>query len=191
MKKIDRRKFLKVMGAAGVACAMTALTGCGGGGGGGSTPAPDGSTPLSYLKPLNGRINWGNMPPEDPFGNTYAGGVNYVVCDTSYSGMPDGVRIGENSIAWNSAEYSIDKKYKRLTMKLNPHKNMKEDSCAMVNIYGDNKLIRTSPAIVQKTKETVEFEVDVTDVEYLKIEVGVSYHWLNGAVILWDVKLWP
>lgn len=189
MKKINRRSFLKVLGIASAACVMTVLTGCDEEGMP-SVPAGDGSTPLSYLKPLNGRVNWSNIPPEDPFGNTYTDGVNFLVCDTSYGGMPDGVRIGDNSTAWHSAEYSIDKKYKKLTMKLNPHKNMTENACAMVNIYADGKLIKTSPTIVQKTKETVEFEVDITDVEYLKIEVGVTYHWEQGAVILWDVKLW-
>ena len=186
MKKIDRRKFLKVMGAAGVACAMTALTGCGDGGSA-PAPAPDGSTPLSYLKPLNGKVNWSNKEPKDPFGNTYANGVNYVVCSTGY-GITGGER-SESVIFFQSAEYSIDKKYKKLTMKLNPHEGMEEDASAWVNIYGDGKLIKTSPTIVQKTKETVEFEVDITDVEYLKVEVGAKY--IGGEVILWDVKLWP
>lgn len=63
MKKIDRRSFLKVMGAAGTVCAMTALTGCGG------TPNYDGSVPLSDLNSLNGKIAWNNVEPKDPFGN--------------------------------------------------------------------------------------------------------------------------
>lgn len=70
MKKINRRSFLKVLGIAGAACAMTALTGCDEEGMP-STPAGDGSTPLSYLKPLNGSFTWENKIPEDPYGNTY------------------------------------------------------------------------------------------------------------------------
>lgn len=50
MKKINRRSFLKVLGIAGAACTMTALTGCDGGSGGG-TPNRDGSVPLSDLNP--------------------------------------------------------------------------------------------------------------------------------------------
>lgn len=73
MKKIDRRSFLKVMGAAGTVCAMTALTGCGG------TPNYDGSVPLSDLNSLNGKIAWNNVEPKDPFGNVYVQGVNYSV----------------------------------------------------------------------------------------------------------------
>ena len=76
--KIDRRSFLKVLGIAGVACTMTALTGCDGVSGGG-TPNHDGSVPLSDLNPLNGRIAWNNVAPEDPFGNVYVRGVNYSI----------------------------------------------------------------------------------------------------------------
>lgn len=47
--KIDRRSFLKVLGIAGAACAMTALTGCDEEGTP-SFPAGDGSVSLSSLK---------------------------------------------------------------------------------------------------------------------------------------------
>lgn len=69
MKKIDRRGFLKVLDFAGVACAMTALTGCDESS---SAVVGDGSVPLSRLEPLNGKIEWGNITPEDPYGNIYA-----------------------------------------------------------------------------------------------------------------------
>ena len=67
--KIDRRSFLKVLGIAGAACAMTALTGCDEEGTP-SFPAGDGSVSLSSLKPFNGSVPWnGKWLPEDPFGN--------------------------------------------------------------------------------------------------------------------------
>ena len=75
MEKISRRNFLKVMGLAGTACAMTVLSGCDD-----STTAPagDGSVPLSDLKPFNGSVAWNNVnSPEDPFGSIYAEGANY------------------------------------------------------------------------------------------------------------------
>ena len=69
--KIDRRSFLKVLGIAGAACAMTALTGCDEEGTP-SFPAGDGSVSLSSLKPFNGSVPWnGRWLPEDPFGNVY------------------------------------------------------------------------------------------------------------------------
>ena len=77
--KIDRRSFLKVLGIAGAACAMTALTGCDEEGTP-SFPAGDGSVSLSSLKPLNGGVPWnGRWLPEDPFGNVYTSGANYAI----------------------------------------------------------------------------------------------------------------
>lgn len=76
MEKISRRNFLKVMGLAGTACAMTVLTGCDDST---TVPAGDGSVPLSDLKPFNGSVAWNNVVPEDPFGNTYSSSSNYMV----------------------------------------------------------------------------------------------------------------
>ena len=76
MEKISRRNFLKVMGLAGTACAMTVLTGCDDST---TVPAGDGSVPLSDLKPFNGSVVWNNVVPEDPFGNTYSSSSNHMV----------------------------------------------------------------------------------------------------------------
>ena len=189
-KKIDRRSFLKVLGIAGAACAMTALTGCDDEGVP-VIPAGDGSVPLSNLKPLNGVFKWGNVAPEDPFGKTYTNGANSIVLWT-YS---DAWNSGTNDFGETYrgiVEYSVDKKYKKLTMKLNPYKDMEEKGWSMVNIYADDKIVGTSPVIKQKTKETETLEVDITNAEYIKIEpiVSNSYYAGHGSLILWDVKLW-
>ena len=191
MKKINRRSFLKVLGIAGAACTMTALTGCDGGSGGG-TPNRDGSVPLSDLNPLNGKIAW------NPFGNVYVRGVNYSV-----------FRAGSWSRETNSAtvlsakvEYLTDQKYKKLTMNLNPYKDIggnpytsTESEWGLVKVYADDKLVATSDMVQRKTKDTIKFEVDITGADYIIIEPTISYwhYGLNkggGEMILWDVKLW-
>lgn len=176
MKKIDRRNFLKVMGIAGAACAMTALVGCSDST---STVIGDGSVPLSRLEPLNGKISWGNITPEDPYGNIYAQGVNYSV------------------LRWwvdrPSVEYYVAKKYKRLTFKLNPHKYIGKHSWeyGKVKVYVDDELVKVSPAITQKTTETVNIEVDITGAKYIKIETELTVGDVGASIILWDAKLWP
>lgn len=60
-------------------------------------------------------------------------------------------------------------------------------------MYADKKLVKTSPAIKQKTKEPVEFEVDITNAEYIEIEVVISnskYDEEYASLIMWDAKLW-
>ena len=192
-KKIDRRSFLKVLGIAGAACAMTALTGCDD-----SIVAVigDGSVPLSNLTPLNGYIPWNkNFQPEDPFGNVYVRGVNYSV-------FLDISRWKVMSSSWPnlsaSVEYPVGQKYKKLTMKLNPYKDMDSSSWAYVKVYADNVLVGTSEVIRQKTDTPVNFEVDISGAKYIRIEPYVresSYYlggvmYTTGGLILWDVKLW-
>lgn len=192
MKKINRRSFLKVLGIAGAACAMTALTGCDEEGMP-STPAGDGSTPLSYLKPLNGSFTWENKIPEDPYGNTYMKGVNYSVFTALYSNWK-GTYFKEYGVLAAKAEYVVDRKYSKLTMKLNPHKMMGEEGWGYVRVLADKKLVATSEVIRQKTRETVQFEADITGATYIEVEPVVRYQssmdeqW--GGIIMWDVKLW-
>lgn len=189
MKKISRRDFMKVLGVAGAACAMTALTGCGDG------VIGDGSVPLSYLKPLNGSFTWENEIPEDPYGNTYMRGVNYSVFRQG-SGWKDTFWENDDSQG-GKAEYVVDRKYSKLTMKLNPHKEMGKEGWGCVKVYADKKLVATSELIRQKTRETVQFEVNIAGATYIEVEPVASYQYYYGilskdvgSIIMWDVKLW-
>ena len=188
MKKMNRRTFLKAVGIAGAVSAMTALVGCGDGG----TVPSDGSTSLANLKPLNGNYNWNNTLPEDPFGTTYTNGANAIVLKPVSSDWNNTTYdLGETYRG--KVEYSLDKKYTKLTMKLNPYKDTQENGWATVSVYADKKLVKTSPAIKQKTKETVEFEVNIPDAEYIEIEVVLSnnsFENKRAALIMWDAKLW-
>lgn len=197
MEKISRRNFLKVMGLAGTACVMTVLTGCDDST---TVPAGDGSVPLSDLKPFNGSVVWNNVVPEDPFGNTYSSSSNHMVF-RSYKCGWEKTRFEyvhfhdmvENTFC-GTVEYNLNKKYSKLTMKLNPYKEIGEKGWGLIRIYADNKLVATSPEIRQKNKDTVEFEVDIKSVEYLKIEPVVTPAFsteYDGEIIIRDVKLWP
>ena len=76
-------------------------------------------------------------------------------------------------------------------MKLNPYKEIGEKGWGLIRIYADNKLVATSPEIRQKNKDTVEFEVDIKSVEYLKIEPVVTPAFsteYDGEIIIRDVK---
>lgn len=77
-------------------------------------------------------------------------------------------------------------------MNLNAYKEAREYGWGKINVYADGNLVKTSPEIVKKTKDTVKFEVDVSNVNYLKIVPEVSTGGSNyyGEMILWDVKLW-
>ena len=176
MKKIDRRGFLKVLGFAGVACAMTALTGCDKSS---SAVVGDGSVPLSRLEPLNGKIEWGNITPEDPYGNICAQGANYSVLRWWIDKSP--------------VEYYVAKKYKRLTFKLNPYKYTGKNSWdyGKIKIYIGDELVKVSPEITQKTTKTVNVEVDITGAEFIKIDPVLTIGETGTSIILWDAKLWP
>lgn len=153
---------------------------------------PDGSTSLANLKPLNGYYDWNNTLPEDPFGNTYTTGANAIVlkpCGDAWNNTT--YDLGETYRG--KVEYSLDKKYTKLTMKLNPYKGTQSEGWATVSVYADKKLVKTSPAIRQKTKEPVEFEVDITNAEYIEIEAVISsnkYEEEYASLIMWDAKLW-
>lgn len=187
MKEMNRRTFLKAVGVAGAVSAMTALVGCSGG-----VIVPDGSTSLANLKPLNGYYDWNNTLPEDPFGNTYTTGANAIVLEPC-GGAWNNTTYDLGGTYRGKVEYSLDKKYTKLTMKLNPYKGTQSEGWATVSVYADKKLVKTSPAIRQKTKEPVEFEVDITNAEYIEIEVVISnskYEEEYASLIMWDAKLW-
>ena len=79
MKKMERRKFLQVIGAAALMGAAGFLTGCDE-----SSPVPgpeqdkgDGSVSLASLEAFSGHLNWNNgVEPEDVSGNSYSREAN-------------------------------------------------------------------------------------------------------------------
>lgn len=198
MKKMERRKFLQVMGAAALVGAAGALTGCG------PVPGPeqnkgDGSVSLASLDAFTGHLEWNNgVEPEDVSGNSYSKAVNYMVCAFSNGSQWDFLKsYTSNGYGYGFAEYRVSKKYKKLTMKLAPHKLMNKDGNAYIKVYADDKLVATSE-FVKKKSSVIDFEANIADAEYIKLEVyvhaggsiGEGPDGNDGALIMADAKLW-
>ena len=192
MRKIDRRSFLQLVGAAALVGAAGALTGCGG----------DGSRPLTSVTMIraNQEWQWSNYEPKDAFGNSYLQSVNYVVLDIrrmSAGWAEESSRRGYQAF---SSEYYTNGIYNELTMKIAPDQWMGNDGSAYVQVYADDKLVKVSDKIVRKT-EPFTLTADISGAKYVKIVVdlyrGFNYVIVTGtidveqgAIIIADAKLW-
>ena len=188
---------MQVMGAAALVGAAGALTGCG------PVPGPeqnkgDGSVSLASLDAFTGHLEWNNgVEPEDVSGNSYSKAVNYIVCAFSNGSEWDFLKSYTNGYGYGFAEYRVSKKYKKLTMKLAPHKLMNKDGNAYIKVYADDKLVATSE-FVKKKSSVIDFEANIADAEYIKLEVyvhtgnsiGEGPDGNDGALIMADAKLW-
>lgn len=82
-------------------------------------------------------------------------------------------------------------------MKLAPHKLMNKDGNAYIKVYADDKLVATSE-FVKKKSSVIDFEANIADAEYIKLEVyvhtgnsiGEGPDGNDGALIMADAKLW-
>lgn len=202
MKRMNRRKFLQVIGAASLVGAVGVLTGCDE-----SSPVPgpeqdkgDGSVSLASLEAFNGHLKWNNgVEPEDVSGNSYSKAANYMVCVFSNEAEWDFLKeYTSNGYGYGFAEYRVSGKYKKLTMKLAPHKLMNKDGNAYIKVYADDKLVATSE-FVKKKSSVIDFEANIAGAEYIKLEVyihtgnciGEGSDGDDGALIMADAKLWP
>lgn len=190
MRKIDRRSFLKVMGAAGLVCAAGALTGCDEEGRP-IVPNRDGSVSLATLPILNGGIKWNDGVPKDPFGNDYSHAVNYVIVKAR--NFPVNCTDVEEEFVYG--EYRIYKKYESMTFTVAPYTEIMQNGVGYVQVYADDVLVATSPEITRKT-DAVKVTANIKNAEYIMIVIRVSCpDWYvsqtsDGAVIVSDVKLW-
>lgn len=82
---------------------------------------------------------------------------------------------------WMATDYSINKKYNRISGKFALSIESKDTTyAANLKLYGDNKLLYTSPELTGGVLP-IEFDVDISGVETLRIEVsnnspfGISY----------------
>ena len=140
---------------------------------------------LSTLTPINGKYNWNDGMPTDPFGTTYTDFCNYAIFESAYWPY--------DSII-SSEEYRVYGKYKYISGALSPHADIYEDGYSQVKIYADDKLVYTSPAIGRKT-DLVNFNADISGADYIKIVVEVKRREEKDgnnkdSLILMDVQLW-
>lgn len=138
---------------------------------------------LASITPINGGWKWNEGTPTDPFGVTHIDISNYAILnggEWDYS-------------ATHYAEYRLQGKYKTISGSMISYKDIPENGKTQVKIYADDKLVYLSPDIGRKT-DLVNFSVDVTGVDYIKIEVvsndGVGSSSSRGCFILMDALLW-
>lgn len=132
---------------------------------------------LSTLEPINGGFSWNDGTPGDPFGNDYSGLQNYAIFHGHSYYRNDSF----------SAEYKIDGSYQTLSMMLSPFSDFVEHGHSYVQVYVNSVLRYTSPSILQKTEPFRTPEIDVSDAEYIKIEVHIIES--GSCLMLSDVQL--
>ncbi len=134
-------------------------------------------TPFNYDSKYIENIVWNEGVPTDPFGNDYTNCKNYSINKFSPSWL------GGSAYA----EYNLDGKYDGITGRLSPYSNIEENGSIYFQIYADGQLAYTSPIITRKT-EPIEFSVEITGAEYIKIYVQIQND--GGSLIISDVMLW-
>ena len=137
------------------------------------------SKPISIttLNEINNEYwSWNEYDATDTYGNNYADKCNYFT----------GTNFNKKSI-----EYRPNKEYGLLTGIAAPSNGLRDDVNVTLRIYADDKLVYTSPIVNRKT-EAFRFEVDLTDVEFVKIEVDADFTLSTCfCLIVADVQLWP
>lgn len=116
--------------------------------------------------------NWNYGKAMDKEGNDYTMATNYVI-PNSYG---------------TTVEYKVDKQYSTISFKVAPHANCttNEGTVGWIHIYADDVMRYTIPAITNKSGVIEVTNVDISDAEYLKIEVDFN-NW--DYLILSDVVL--
>lgn len=137
------------------------------------------SKPISIttLKEINNEYwTWNEYDATDTFGNNYADKCNYFV----------GTNFNKRSV-----EYRPNKEYGLLTGIAAPSNGLRDDVSVTLRIYADDELVYTSPVVNRKT-EAFRFEVDLTDVEFVKIEIDADFTLSSCfCLIVADVQVWP
>lgn len=122
--------------------------------------------------------DWNSADAKDTFGNDYSTACNYVKLR--------GYHLLSQNLN-HYTEYRLYGDYTTITGSIVPHSDSEENKISYLQIYVDDELVYTSADIGRKT-DPVDFAVDVTGAEYVKI---VVYTEAWASVILYDVQLWP
>ena len=84
-------------------------------------------------------------------------------------------------------EYNLDKKYSKLTGTIYVNKKLRTSNLfydnrdiATINIYGDGKLIYSKTGFSIKDKP-IDIHIDITDVEFLRIEIIDAMYYVSGG----------
>lgn len=144
---------------------------------------PFGIMSVANLDMLNGGLtSWHDDTPENIMNDSYEHVTNYIVCDGKYCDEPYTLY----------GEYQLFSKYKSVSLDIAPYSDFGQNAVSCVKVYAyddatqDWTLKYTSPGITQKTARFNTGEIDMTNVNYMKIEVEKDEY---GCVILSDVLL--
>ncbi len=143
---------------------------------------PLGITSVRTVDLLNGDFSWETKAPKNIMNDNYENVANYTVCDGDY--CPGDYTLYE--------EYQLFGKYKSVSLDIAPYSDFGQNAVSCVKVYAyddatqDWTLKYTSPGITQKTARFNTGEIDMTNVNYMKIEVEKDEY---GCVILSDVLL--
>lgn len=132
---------------------------------------------ITQLKEVNNEYwDWNEWDAIDTFGNNYADKCNYFT----------GTNFMECSI-----EYRTNKEYGTLTGIIAPNDGLRDDISVSLKVYVDDVLVYNSPIVDRKTA-AFTFEVDISDAEFVKIEVDAESSLSSCfCLIVADVQLWP
>ena len=143
---------------------------------------PLGITSVKTVGLLNGEFSWESKVPKNIMNDSYENVANYTVCEGNYH---------SNSYTLYE-EYQLFGKYKSVSLDIAPYSDFGQNAVSCVKVYAyddatqDWTLKYTSPGITQKTARFNTGEIDMTNVNYMKIEVEKDEY---GCVILSDVLL--
>ncbi len=166
-----------------------------------SSPLADNATePITSLATQNifnssGWPEWNEGYPKDYSNSDYTSANNYAIFESSR----DMDFRGEDHTYTAFAEYKVDGEYSSMVGTIATYTTAKPDSVGYVQVYADDVLIYTSAEINGKS-DPIPFEVDLTDVKYIKIVVVLendgSYYWhgeydFYSALILSDIMFKP
>ena len=144
-------------------------------------------TDISSMVPINlgggaemDEAKWNAGVPTDPFGNTYSSSENFIIV-SGYNKYT----YGGNGSAY--MEYRLYKKYSNISGFVCPYFDIAETGEMFIQIIGDDRVLYET-SVVRKM-DPLEFNVDITDVDYLKINVYYNNRKTRNSIILGDVML--
>ncbi len=132
------------------------------------------STPLDQITPYNGGFTWNSGDAADYDGNDFTDCSNYTILHAAIlSGWSNKVACGETKVY--SAEYKLDKKYQTLSFQMSPYTDVTEGSgSSYVRVFSNGVLRYTSFGVAQKSGVMKIENIDISDADFLRIEVTVA-----------------
>lgn len=141
------------------------------------------STPLDQIAPYNGVVNWNTGNAADYDGNDFTKVCNYTILHAGWHRHSGNCSV--QSVY--SVEYKLDKKYQTLSFQLSPYNDVTEGGGgSYVKVFSNGVLRYISTDVSQKSGVVKVENVDISDTEFLRIEVTVQP---KRCIMLSDVTL--